>query len=205
MYTKHFKAIEEIFRADSFSDLLVKIYPDSKQEIMTISDWHNEIAAITLNDSVPIDIREQYDIAKNVLLYSWYSYRMRIVAWLYSYSVLENALREKYKSTSGRSPGLYQLLERAIRDGLLNDSGFHETKYKKIILSEQVEDDAILQQVKYVEVPESERKQSTKYIEGLSKAIPSLRNALAHGEHVILEEVLTPMLVNAEIINMLFE
>jgi hypothetical protein len=45
----------------------------------------------------------------------------------------------------------------------------------------------------------------TKYIEGLSKAIARLRNALAHGEHMVLSKVLTPMFVNAEIINMLFE
>lgn len=87
----------------------------------------------------------------------------------------------------------------------MNDSGFHMTKYKETVVSEHVEGDKICRQVEYIEIPESERKGSTKYIEGLSKTIPRLRNALAHGEHMILSEVLTPMFVNAEIINMLFE
>lgn len=203
-YEGQFKALEDILKPDFFSDILVKIHPDGTQEKMLVADWYNQIASITLHEKVPAVIREQYDVAKNVLLYSWYSYRLRMVAWLYSYSVLENALREKYNNISGRSPGLYRLLENAIQDGYLNDSGFHMTKYKETMISEHMESDEICRQVEYIEIPESERKGSTKYIEGLSKAIPNLRNALAHGEHMILSEVMMPMVVNAEIINMLF-
>ena len=204
-YVEQFKVANDILKPDFFSDLLVKILPDGRQEKVVVADWHNQIASITLHENVPPVIREQYDVAKNVLLYSWYSYRIRMVAWLYSYSVLENALREKYKNTTGRSPGLCQLLEKAVQDGLLNDSGFYMTKYKETVVSEQIEGDTICRQVEYIEIPESERKESTKYIKGLCKSIPRLRNSLAHGEHMILSEVLTPMFINSEIINMLFK
>jgi hypothetical protein len=79
------------------------------------------------------------------------------------------------------------------------------TKYKETVVSEHAEGDEICRQVEYIKIPKSERMGSTKYIEGLSKAIARLRNALAHGEHMVLSKVLTPMFVNAEIINMLFE
>jgi len=204
-YVEQFKIADDILKPDFFSNLLVKIHPDGRQDKAVVADWHNQIASITLHENVPTVIREQYDVAKNVLLYSWYSYRMRMVAWLYSYSVLENALREKYNNTSGRSIGLHRLLEKAIQDGFLNDSGFHMTKYKENVVSEQAEGDIICRQVEYIEIPESEREGNTKYIKNLCKSIPKFRNSLAHGEHMILSEVLTPMFINAEIINMLFK
>lgn len=204
-YVEQFKIADDILKPDFFSNLLVKIHPDGRQEKAVIADWHNQIASITLHENVPSVIREQYDVAKNVLLYSWYSYRMRVVAWLYSYSVLENALRKKYENTSGSNPGLHRLLEKAVQDGLLNDSGFHMTKYKESVVSERAEGDTICRQIEYIEIPESERRESTRYVEGLCKSIPKLRNALAHGEHKILSEVLTVMFINAEIINMLFK
>ena len=161
---EQFKAYNDILKPDFFSDFLVKCYPDGRKEKFTLEDWHDSVSMIKLNSSVPTVIQEQYGVAKNVLLYSWFSYRMRMVAWQYSLSVLENALREKLNKTSCRSPGLRKLLKTAVRKGLLNDSGFHVTEYKEVVISERREGNSICQEVERVEIPKSEREQSKSYI-----------------------------------------
>jgi hypothetical protein len=203
---EQFKAYGDIFKPDFFSDLLVKCNPDGRREKFTIEDWYDEVSVIKLNSTVPKVIQEQYGVAKNVLLYSWYSYRMRMVAWSYSLSVLENALRERFNKTSGhKSSGLRKLLQRALRQGILNDGGFQMTKYKEVVTSERREGDTIYTETERIGISESEREESKKYIEDLCEAIPNLRNSLAHGNHMLISDTITPMYVTAEIINMLFE
>lgn len=202
---EQFKSYDDILKPDWFSDLLVKCYPDGQQEKAKLKDWYSDISEINLSDKIPKVIREQYGVAKNILLYSWFSYRMRMVALLYSFSVLENALRERFSKTKDKSFGLFTLLKKAVEEGILNDSGFHMTKHREIVVAEHKQGDSIYKNIEYIEIPESDRKKSTQYIEGLCKAIPRLRNALAHGSNMLDSDIITPMYVNAEIINMLFE
>jgi len=70
-YEGQFKALEDILKPDFFSDILVKIRPDGTQEKAVVTDWYNQIASIDLHENVPPVIREQFDVAKNILLYSW--------------------------------------------------------------------------------------------------------------------------------------
>jgi hypothetical protein len=202
--SKLFKSLGKIFETDNINRLWVKRLPDGTQEEYTLEDWYSDIEAIKLSEKVPKDIQEQFDAAKNVLLYSWFSYRLRMVALLYSFTVVENALRKRLGYNKDEWKGLKCLLIEAIEKGLFNDSGFHIPKFKVTVVSERRHNDVILREVQYSEIPEEELKQSAKYIEGLCEAIPSLRNTLAHGNICIFSEVLTPIIVNSEIINMLF-
>jgi len=202
---KLFKSLGKIFETDSINKLWVKRYPDGAQEEYSLEDWHSDIREIKLSEQVPEDVQKQFDMAKNVLLYSWFSYRLRMVALLYSFSVLENALRERLGYTRNDRKGLKRLLREAIDCGYLNDSGFHVPKIKVTVTSEQQQGNAVLREMTYSTIPEEELKQSTKYIEGLCEVIPNLRNTFAHGENCVFPEVLTPIIVNSEIINMIFE
>lgn len=200
-----FKSLRKIFETDSINRFWVKILPDGNQEEYTLDDWYSDIALIRLSGQVPEKIQEQFDTAKNVLLYSWFSYRLRMVALLYSFSVVENALRERLGYNKNKYRGLKRLLTEAIERGFLNDSGFHIPKVKETVVREEKRNDGILQEIEYSHIPEEDLRQSIKYIEGLCQAIPRLRNSLAHGNICIFPEVLTPIIVHSEIINMLFE
>lgn len=60
---------------------------------------HSTLDKISLIEKVPKEVAIQFETAKNVLLYSYFSYRMTTVAHLFMYSVLEKAIREKHKTT----------------------------------------------------------------------------------------------------------
>jgi hypothetical protein len=200
-----FKSLGQIFETDSINRNWVKTLPDGSHDEYKLEDWYKDIAIIRLSKKVPEKIQEQFDTTKIVLLYSWFSYRLRMVALLYSFSVVENALRERLGHNRNEHRGLKRLLTEAINRGFLNDSGFHIPKIKTTIVREKRHNDKILQEIKYSHIPEEDLKQSVEYLEGLCHAIPHLRNSLAHGNICLFPEVLTPIIVNSEIINMLFE
>jgi len=202
---KLFKSLGKIFETDSINKCWVKKSSNGVQEEYSLEDWYSDISVIKLSGQVPEGIQEQFDTAKNVLVYSWFSYRLRMVALLYSFSVVENALRKRLGYTRNEHKGLKRLLSEAVDRGYLNDSGFHVPKIKATVISEQRQGDTVLREITYSTIPEEELKQSSKYIECLCEAIPHLRNTLAHGNICIFPEVLTPIIVNSEIINMLFE
>jgi hypothetical protein len=202
---KLFKSLGKIFETDGINRCLVKTFPDGHQEECTLEDWYAEIALIRLSGQVPERIQEQFDTARNVLLYSWFSDRLRMAALLYSFSVVEGALRERLGYNDNKYIGMKGLLTEAIDRGFLNDSGFHIPNVKATVVREERRNDGILQEIEYSHIPEEDLRQSVEYIEGLCQRIPRLRNSLAHGKISLFPEVLTPITVHSEIINMLFE
>jgi hypothetical protein len=200
-----YKSLERIFETDSINRNWAKTLPDGSHEEYKLEDWYEDIAIIRLSEKVPETIQEQFDTAKNVLLYSWFSYRLRMVALLYSFSVVEHALRERLGYKRNDRTGLKWLLTEAIGKGFLNDSGFHVPKIKTTIVKEERCNDKIIQEIRYSQIPEEDLKQSVEYLEGLCQAVPRLRNSLAHGNICLFPNVLTPIIVHSEIINMLFQ
>ncbi len=78
---------------------LDRIYePDERQISFTASleDRHAALEEITLSDAAPLDVRQLFETAKNLSLYSWFVYRFHQVSELISFSALEMALRERY-------------------------------------------------------------------------------------------------------------
>jgi hypothetical protein len=72
---------------------------------------HRELVAqCVLHDGVPEEARIQFEIAKNLFLYSWYVYRFVMVAQRQAFTTLEFALKIKfgYLNTNGWVPGLKQ-------------------------------------------------------------------------------------------------
>jgi hypothetical protein len=198
--------MEDLFkkRNDHVNTCWVKRLADGTETRVTFDDWYADVSVISLSEFVPAEIREQFDIARNTLLYSWFSYRLRMVGLLYSYAVVENALREKLQVTSERGPGLGTLLRKAVADGVLNDSGFCIPRAGRHTSSKREGDHFILE-VTYDPPSLSDLQLRTTYVMQLCESIPRSRNSLAHGHASLSIDVLTPMMENAEIINMLFE
>jgi hypothetical protein len=198
------KGLDEIFEVDSRNTYWVKVDKTGLEKPYTLADWYADIDSIKLLDYVPEEIQVQFDTVKNTLLYSWFAYRLLSVAELYSYIVLENALRIKLGHENNEKMMLKKLLKEAIDKGLLDDSGFHVSKIRPKVLHEEKRGDEIIRIVEHITIPEEELRKSIKYCEILCENIPALRNILAHGKVSLHPSVLMLVTVHSEIINMLF-
>lgn len=93
-------------------------------------NFHKSISTINLELNVPKEIIIQFETAKNVLLYSYYSYRMSSVANLFVYSVLEKAIKVKYKisnphdQNSDKNQGLRKYMKIALKNGWIHKNDF---------------------------------------------------------------------------------
>ena len=83
-------------------------------------DLHHEASSIQLRSTVPPEIRNQFDVARNAYLYSWFVYDFVILAEQHSYIVLEMALKHRARSEGlTRERTLKPYLQLAIKRGWL--------------------------------------------------------------------------------------
>ena len=61
----------------------------------TIHSIYAVIEPITLDESVPEDVRSHFETARNLVLYSWFVYSFNVVATMHAFASLEMALRTK--------------------------------------------------------------------------------------------------------------
>jgi hypothetical protein len=95
------KALSEIYK------------PDVRQANLVgdLSDIHAVLSQMVLHEEVPPNVRQLFETAKNVSLYSWFVYRFHQVAELVAFSALELALKERagraeFTPHTARIPGL---------------------------------------------------------------------------------------------------
>jgi hypothetical protein len=83
-------------------------------------DLYNDVSPIELSSAVPPDVRNQFNVARNAYLYSWFVYDLAMLAEQHSYIVLEMALRHRAKSEGlSRDSTLKPYLQLAIKRGWL--------------------------------------------------------------------------------------
>lgn len=136
---------------------------------------HATVSAITVNDSAPEDIKSQFNVARNLALYSYYCYSFAPVTQAATFTVIEFAL--KLKEGSSKKIAFMHLLEMAVRKGWIQDSGF-----------------------RHIENPTEGNVYST----SLSTIIPSLRNDFAHGSNQLTPDIIFYLEVCADFVNQLF-
>lgn len=72
---EQFIAFKQILEPDSRNlHFVVENSTTGNQRSMTIGDVYHAVEGITLREEVPDDIRSQFNIAKNLAIYSWFSY-----------------------------------------------------------------------------------------------------------------------------------
>lgn len=151
---------------------------------ITLQDYHYYINAIKLNGNVPGKIRNQFDTARNLLLYSWYVYRFATVAELQAFSSVEFALKEKVKLcniTNKRSSGLKNLLNIAKEEGWIKDKGF--SNYMR-----QKKEQKNIEQLDFLsdnKVNQQDNKELQEYCNIICNSFPFLRNEIAHGSEYL--------------------
>ena len=77
----------------------------------TIESIYSLIEVINLDKKVPDEVRNHFETAKNLALYSWFVYSFNVVAAMHAYASLEMAVRTK--SGDKKTP-FKQLLDKAF-------------------------------------------------------------------------------------------
>jgi hypothetical protein len=90
---------------------------------------HANLDSIRLHAGVPMHVRQLFETAKNLSLYSWFVYRFHPIAQLIGYASLERALKERVAGerrveTDTVRETLHPLLELAATKGWLKNEHF---------------------------------------------------------------------------------
>jgi len=80
---------------------------------MTLDSVYDEVETIDLNSSAPESVRTHFEIARNLLVYSWFVYAFNIVAIMQALASLEMAVRQK---TGDDKTVFKNLLDKVFRD-----------------------------------------------------------------------------------------
>ncbi|MDP4537981.1 hypothetical protein Q3O60_17515, partial [Alkalimonas collagenimarina] len=98
----------------SFNEILL---PDPRQKHFSgsLMDRHEILSKINLHEGVPIEVRQSFETAKNLCLYTWFVYRFHQVSELMAFITLEVALRNRFlfESPNQTVPSFAKLLKRA--------------------------------------------------------------------------------------------
>jgi hypothetical protein len=211
---------------DPLKPLAEVMEPDSRQVSLlgSLAERHTELAALELHRGVAGDVRQLFETAKNVSLYSWYVYPFHQVSELIAFGALEMALRAKFEferlqsPERKRPPMLRELLRLAHEKRWLRDEGF---EMLPVLAARRIRDrditDAIaklrespgVERLALSEEVPSEKEiqaeiQEMRFVENLWKTVPDVRNLLAHGAAILHPNSLYTLHVVSGAINQLF-
>jgi hypothetical protein len=186
------KPFDQILEADSIWQAFVLRNRETREaRKITLRDYYSAVERITLSSAVPESIREHFDVARNLLLYSWFEHRFMPVAEMHAFSSVEYALRLK----SGKPKlMLKQGIELAIKENWIKDNGFRHYRVR------QEEFDGNEPATKNQDVNDVHT-----YCKVLLNSIPDYRNTLAHGNTVFHPFGHRMVTKCADLINQLFE
>lgn len=160
--------------------------PDDRVRVLgrgTLEQHHAIVRGWELHAGVPGEVREIFETARNLYLYSWFVYRFQPVAWFWSWTAVETALRIR-AGTSSRAPVmLVALLRKARAEGWIRAEQFSRFQELRSEANPPTADD---------------------YLDSVLR-LARLRNSLGHGSAMALPWQDHVMAVNCELINQLFD
>jgi hypothetical protein len=113
------KKLEEITMPDSRTlGFVIYNRETGQKRPFDIKDLHEQVEFIKLDENVPEEVRSEFNVARNICLYSWYCYPFHNVACLKAYTTIELALKIKLVRVDERT-SLRPLLEEAVAKGFV--------------------------------------------------------------------------------------
>jgi hypothetical protein len=91
------------------------------------ADFHALVASIEVSAAAPAVVRQQFDLARNAFVYSWFVYELAALAVNQAYAVVEMAPREKARLMTGKDTakrGLRALIQESEKCGWLRRADF---------------------------------------------------------------------------------
>ena len=143
--------------------------------VPNLAKMHQFLTTETLNEEVPDDIKEQFNVAKNMALYSYYFYALAPEVHLKTYTIIEYALR--IRADLKKQVMLKGLLNHAVSQGWVSDTGFRHLVNPS---------------------PKNE------WCKLMVDVISSLRNSKAHGSSMLVGNCLQQISICADYVNQLF-
>lgn len=188
---------------------------------LQISDYYLAVSSYCLNETVPEDIRINFDTARNLYLYAFFVYRFYPVSEHQALACLELALRMRYekeipKKYLGRSNfvSLKPLFRYAVDKGDVKNDGFkrwHDAaeikarfRYSSEKLEEMREKGLDRIDLDYSEAQITDIDRNKGYIADLVEILPKIRNNYAHGSGMLHSSVLGTIQIVSEIINQVY-
>ncbi|MEH6578601.1 MAG: hypothetical protein V7731_16185 [Amphritea sp.] len=168
---EEFKSLEEVTSMDEKHAMMGAICG----AVPSLESMHKYLSNRTLNDSVPDEIKGQFNVAKNMALYSYFFYALAPEVHLKSFTVIEHALR--LKANKKKQIMLGALMRMAVKEKWITDAGFS-----------------------HLENPSPENK----WCKDMIKNIPDSRNAKAHGSTLLVDDCLLEISICADFIDQLF-
>lgn len=165
-----FKEFDEILSIDKQHLFMMKL----GGKTIELKSYHQEIAAIKLHCGVPQTIVGQFNIARNMALYTFFFYSLGSEVQLKTYTIIEHALRIK---ANRQDLMLRQLLMKANQKNWLCDVRFRHVR---------------------------EPGPDNHYCESLPKVLPQLRNESAHGVPPLVWDCVGHIEKCADLVNQLF-
>ena len=188
---------------DAFKNLNEVFKPDLEKNI-TLEEFHNELVQINLIKKAPEGIKIQFDIVKNLMLYSWFVRRFKHVADLHAFTTIEYAIRTKIELVTHKKcelKNLRPLLEYAMNEKWIVDTGFTQIVEKR---EKQKQFRNIINKEMGIDIVDDTEEDIQRFSRALTKYIPTLRNNFAHGGNSLIGGYLEIVITFKDIINQLF-
>lgn len=184
---------------------LTDIYkPDERHSYLaeSLEELHARLSCLILHNDVPVDVRQMFETAKNVRLYTFFVYPFHQVAEMLAFQTLERALRTRWNTevekrqtvddANYKWPGLAFLLKHAGSNGWIRSEGFSNRHRRAINALNQERTIAAIESMASSGATKHALQEPTlAEIEELAKQVdvvkilelylPTLRNNLAHG------------------------
>lgn len=206
-----FKTLNNIFEKD------LPGYP-----LINLEDHHKLLSSFRLTEKVPLSVRQLFDTAKNICLYSFFAYRLHQPSEMIAYSALEMALRIRAKAShpelfkdARKAPTLWTLTSLAKKEGWLSSEKYHS---RRPVAEERIRHEKLHNQMLQrlsgnildwddskpmaLEVDEMMRRMNIADI--FLSTTPMLRNDLAHGSETLAPSSFNTLELVSETINQLF-
>jgi hypothetical protein len=108
-----FKSAADILNPDCRFDNLCVVEAGIVRS-MTLADHHQMICEVALRGDAPTEVREAFDRARNILLYSYFDYDLTVVAEVQAFGAFELSLKHRLNGHGGQAKGtLRNLVDRA--------------------------------------------------------------------------------------------
>src|SRR5438046_2846328 len=98
------KKFEEVCQPDIRQGYFATCDPSNPSGFrpLTLKDFYDDAETIQLHEGVPEQVRDNFQTARNLIIYSWFYYPLNVTAQLCAYTSAEFALRIKAGDAEGR-------------------------------------------------------------------------------------------------------
>ncbi|PUA29892.1 MAG: hypothetical protein B0W54_04935 [Cellvibrio sp. 79] len=212
---------KNIHPTDALKPIDQVLVADPRSKGFELAEWHSRIAEIVLVETTPIEVRQIFENAKNIVLYAYFAYRLHQPAEILGYTALEKALKLKFELEQENiilekyPKKLADYMNVALAQGWIKSEGYNSYR---LLASSRVQQKKIVELIKSgaldhqesIPIPETEEHEIITEMRemGIAERVlhagRHVRNILAHGDGGLAPSAISTLKKIAEEINQLY-